>query len=292
MPLEAEVPGLRRVVVDSAVGPITVRTGRAAGGPATVLLHGAAGSWTTWTPLLRAADASGSPITDVIAVDLPGWGDSPAPEHVLTPAAASAAVAEVARALGYDRWTLIGHSLGGFVALDLAARESAATLRVGLVSPTGAAVVDAIRRPVRGGVRLPWFAGMLLAMRTLDLLPRDGRTLLATLDARGLFAALSRPLFADPTAVDPSVVHALAAEIRPRAFGRAVRAAARYDLDAWRSISCPVRSVQGATDVFVRASDAAAMAQRIPDCRTLTLAGAGHFAAVERPAEVLAFLRS
>ena len=59
--------GLRRLVVPTWVGDVVVRAGREAGGPATILLHGAAGSWTTWTPLIAASDLSGSPLTDVIA---------------------------------------------------------------------------------------------------------------------------------------------------------------------------------------------------------------------------------
>src|SRR3954471_18501811 len=49
---DAVALGLRRTVVKTGVGEIVVRVGREIGGPATVLLHGAAGSWTTWTPLI------------------------------------------------------------------------------------------------------------------------------------------------------------------------------------------------------------------------------------------------
>ncbi|HSP74609.1 MAG TPA: hypothetical protein VLO31_00160, partial [Cryobacterium sp.] len=59
---------------------VAVRHGRRTGSDtATILLHGAAGSWTTWTPLLAAATSSGRAMTDLIIPDLPGWGDSPLP---------------------------------------------------------------------------------------------------------------------------------------------------------------------------------------------------------------------
>jgi pimeloyl-ACP methyl ester carboxylesterase len=283
--------GLRRVVVDSAVGPVVVRAGRRSGTTATVLLHGAAGSWTTWTPLLQAAEDAGAGVQDVLAFDLPGWGESAPPLRRPMPVqAASAGVAEAVRALGYERWRVIGHSLGGFVALDLAAREPEATTAVGLVSATGAAVVDAVRRPVRGGARLPWFAGMLLAMRALAALPSHGRRLLRLLASLGLLAPLSTPLFAGRRRPDPSVVAALAVEIRPTAFLDAARAAARYDVTAWAAIRCPVRSVRGARDVFVGRGDAAALAALVPDVSETVLETAGHFAAVEQPLAVLAAL--
>ncbi|BDZ47438.1 hypothetical protein [Naasia aerilata] len=66
--------GLRRVVVDTAAGPVVARAAERTGGPATILLHGAAGSWTTWTPLLAEAAGSGRALADVVLIDLPGWG--------------------------------------------------------------------------------------------------------------------------------------------------------------------------------------------------------------------------
>lgn len=286
-PLRAEAPervGLWRRVVPSSLGPVLVHAGRVSGGPATILLHGAAGSWSTWTPLLEASDADRGPLTDVIALDLPGWGGTALPDGVDVHGM-SEMVAEVARSLGYERWHVIGHSLGGFVALELAATHPAATLSVGLVSGTGVGVVEAVRQPVGAGVRLPGFAGMLLAMRILAALGPVGGALVRGLQKLGLLRILASPLFA--SAVDPSVVTALATEIRPHAFALAARAAAQYDLERWRWIRCPVRSVRGADDVFVGAGDAEGFAARIPDFAETVLSGAGHFANVERPFETL-----
>lgn len=277
--------GLRRRVADTPAGPILVHESRRTDGPATLLLHGAAGSWTTWTPLLAAAERADRPLPNVIAVDLPGWGASAGP----VPAMATLADALAAVAAPHDTWRVVGHSLGGFVALDLAARRPDVVTAVGLVSPTGPAVVEAVRAPLAGGRRLPWFAGMLLAMRTLALLPGAGAPLMRTLGRLGAVGPLSAPLFAGRP--DPSVVAALAEEVRPRAFTAAARAAARYDLGAWRGVGCPVRSVRGAKDVFVGDGDAPALAALLPDFAETVLAGAGHFAAIERPDAVLAALR-
>jgi pimeloyl-ACP methyl ester carboxylesterase len=278
--------GLRRTEVRTAVGTLVVHAGREAGGSATVVLHGAAGSWTTWTPLLAASDRAGTPIGDVLAIDLPGWGGSPGPVPSIPDLAE--AIAGLAQGAGYATWRLLGHSLGGFVALDLAARRPDAVLGVGLVSPTGPAVVEAVRHPLRGGLRLPWFAGMRLAMGALGLLPGEGRGLLASFDRMGLLGPLSAPLFA--RAPDRSVVEALAMEARPSAFRAATREAAGYDLARWRGIRCPVRSVRGARDVFVGPRDAETLGQLLPDFAEIVLGDAGHFAAVEQPEAVLAAL--
>lgn len=283
--------GLRRVVFETDAGPVVTRVGREGRDTATLLIHGAAGSWRGWVPLLRVAAERGDPVDDVVAVDLPGWGESADPTTPLTDVAAADAVAQVARALGAVRWSVAGHSLGGLVALTLATREAAATERVLLVSPTGPAVLDAIRRPLRGGLRLPWFAGMLVAMRVLAALPGGGRPVLRTVERIGLLGRLAGPLFARDGAVDPAVLGAFGTELRPAAFLRAARAAASVDPASWQSIRVPVRSVRGVRDRFAGTHDRAALAALLPDFGETTLERAGHFALAERPGAVLDLLR-
>lgn len=278
--------GLRRLVVPTSAGEIVVHAGRETGGPALLLLHGAAGSWTTWTPVLSASDLSGAPLTDVVALDLPGWGASGGFERVGSVEDMTDAVAEVARALGYTSWRVVGHSLGGLIALDLAARHPRETVAVTLVSPTGVGVLDAVRRPVRGGLALPWFAGMLLAMRGLARLGGAGRALVRALARWGWMPTLSAPLFTGT--VHPSVIAALAGELRPAAFAHAARLAADYEPRTWTAIVCPVRAVRGARDVFTGERDAGVFAALIRDFHEVRLRDAGHFANVERPDAVAA----
>ncbi|HEY8591122.1 MAG TPA: alpha/beta fold hydrolase, partial [Naasia sp.] len=115
---------LTRRVVEVAGIPVVVRTGEQDEGPATILLHGAAGSWTTWTPLLQAAERQGAPLANLVIPDLPGWGETPsAGGSVREVADLGDLVAGIAEALGFASWTVAGHSLGGFLALDLAARR-------------------------------------------------------------------------------------------------------------------------------------------------------------------------
>lgn len=284
--VDAGEVGLRRRVLTTTVGDVVVRVGPQTGPVATILLHGAAGSWTTWTPLLRSA-----PLPNVVAIDLPGWGESPPPAGGIDIVPLTDAVRQVVKVLGYERWVVVGHSLGGAIALDLAARFPGRTDAVLLVSPSGPAVLDAVRRPIRGALGLPWFGGMLLAMRVLAAIGPLAAPLLRGLRRLGALRGLSSPLFADSARVDPSVSGALADEIRPASFVAAARAAARYDETAWRGIRCPVQSVRGVRDVFVGANDGARLSALIPGLGETILDGAGHFAAVERPDRVRESLR-
>ena len=290
-------------------GQVVVRHGRrTSSDTATILLHGAAGSWSTWTPLLRAdsdssadsdsadlnsAERPGGPtLTDLIIPDLPGWGDSPLPpdEHSLTIETMAQLVAESARALGYRRWVVIGHSMGGFIALELAAAAARETTFVGLVSATTFSVVESARHPLTRFGALPGYAALLQVMRVLSLAGSAGTAFVRGLHRMSLLRPLVAPLFSHPRLVGASVIAALGAEARPRAFALASALAAGYDPGRWSRIACPVRGVHGDGDVFVARSDIARLRDVIPDFSAQALQDTGHFGHIERPEATLRML--
>ncbi|WP_435092490.1 alpha/beta fold hydrolase [Clavibacter michiganensis] len=257
---------------------------------ATVLLHGAAGSWTTWTPALRAARDAGHPIEDVVAVDLPGWGASAGPEDdaLFTPIAVADAVIRVVDDLGYVGCRIIGHSMGGFLALDLAAGHPGRVRSVALVSPTLYSVMRSAAHPILRFGTLPGFSMMLGSIHVTRLLGASGLALVRMLQRTGLLRQLTRPLFAHGGRVRGSVIAALAAEVRPRGFLRATEIAVAYPAgELWPRIACPVTAVRGRRDVFVAPDDLARLARDVPGASSAVIADAGHFAHVERPTETL-----
>jgi pimeloyl-ACP methyl ester carboxylesterase len=106
---------------------------RQGGGPPLVLLHGLGLSRRSWDPVVTTLARP----FDVTAVDLPGFGDSgPLPGDVEpTPAALAAAVDKLLDGLGIDAPHVVGNSLGGWVALELAGVRPVASLT--LLSPAG-----------------------------------------------------------------------------------------------------------------------------------------------------------
>ncbi|MGH8859640.1 MAG: alpha/beta fold hydrolase [Jatrophihabitantaceae bacterium] len=98
-----------------------------------VLLHALGSSHEAWDPVVPALAEH----FDVHAVDLPGFGDSAplAGTVVPTPAALAAAVAATLDAKGIRSPHVVGNSLGGWVALELAALRPVASLT--LLSPAG-----------------------------------------------------------------------------------------------------------------------------------------------------------
>jgi pimeloyl-ACP methyl ester carboxylesterase len=111
----------------------TLACSRSGSGPPLVLLHPLGSSRRVWDPILPALAEH----HDVLAVDLPGFGDSPPlpPEVEPLPAVLAATVAGLLDDLGLPLPHLAGNSLGGWVALELAQQRPAASLT--LLAPAG-----------------------------------------------------------------------------------------------------------------------------------------------------------
>jgi pimeloyl-ACP methyl ester carboxylesterase len=119
-------------------------------------MHGIGSQWQVWSPVLERLATE----RDAIAVDLPGFGDSPPPPYDPPPGAPqlAALVADFLDELGLETSHVAGHSLGGWVALELArlgrARTVTALAPAGLCRRAGARFVDVSLRLNRVGARL------------------------------------------------------------------------------------------------------------------------------------------
>ncbi len=87
-------------------------------GPPLLFLHGLGGSWKDWSANLPAFAAT----YQVMAIDFPGFGDSDKPEVKYSIDWFTHIVESFIREKKLERVNVIGHSMGGLVALDLAAR--------------------------------------------------------------------------------------------------------------------------------------------------------------------------
>ncbi len=285
---------LRRQIIATELGPVMVRVQPGAGGGSPsagtpdVYLHGAAGSWTTFEPLLADETAH-----DRVLIDLPGWGDSTAGAELkkFSIEAMGRAVAGLLESLGYRRWNLVGHSMGGFLALHMAAAWPERTAGVAAISATTFGVSLAGREPLRGLSGFPAYVGMLVAMRAMAALGPAGSALLRAISRSPLMGVLMSPFFVDPAAVAKRVTRGLGADARPASFAAAARAAAHYDFDRWRGIRCPVLATRGDSDVFTPPSDLSRLAEIVPHARLVTIPRCGHFPTIEQPAQVHRVLR-
>jgi len=110
---------------------ITYRTGGS--GPLLVLIHGITNSSASWEPVLPLLERHFT----VLAPDLLGHGDSAKPRGDYSLGAYASLTRDLMLALGHDRGTFVGHSLGGGIAMQMGYQFPERIERLVLVSTGG-----------------------------------------------------------------------------------------------------------------------------------------------------------
>ncbi|MFP5068590.1 alpha/beta fold hydrolase [Pseudonocardia nantongensis] len=296
VPAEDLPPWPGRTITAGGVALHVRETPGPADGPEVVFVHGLSGSATNWTDLaaLLAPRATG------LAVDLPGFGHSrPTDAQDYTPdGMADALLCWLAGREEQRRRNdhgpsrpvhLVGNSLGGLIAMTVAARRPELVSTLTLVSP---AMPD--RRPDPRRLSDP---RMALAM--VPVLGRSARRRLAAEPLRTRAERIVRLCFADPERGSARRLEELIAEHAYRATlpwaATADGAATRGLLGCWAGRSAwtwaarvrvPSLVLWGGADRIVTPRLAGRTAAALSDSRLLVLPGTGHIAQVERPVEV------
>jgi pimeloyl-ACP methyl ester carboxylesterase len=105
---------------------------RGSGDPTYVLIHGIGMGRSVFADLVAHLDDA----AEVIAVDLPGYGEAPEPARVLTMERTADLVAAYLTANVREPAVVIGHSMGAQVALEIGARHPETVAKLVLVGPT------------------------------------------------------------------------------------------------------------------------------------------------------------
>jgi pimeloyl-ACP methyl ester carboxylesterase len=257
-----------------------IAAGSPGSGPATVLVHGLASFAESWRHLVVPLACHGR----VLALDLPGFGQSAKPRRAYRLGVLVEALAGFLRALGLQRVTLVGHSLGGGVAAAFTLAHPAAVERLALIS----AAVPGFE------LRLSWLY-RVLATRGL------GEVLASLVTRRLCTAALAR-CFHRPVAEEVRffVEHAYAERA-----GAAARAAylatlrgatvdytaeaARYR-EGLRGLPQPVLLIHGLQDRVVPVEHGRQVAAALPRVEARWMDGCGHFPQIEHPEAVAGWL--
>ncbi|WP_458756921.1 alpha/beta fold hydrolase [Afipia sp. TerB] len=237
--------------------------------PTAVLLHGAGFDHTTWALHSRWFAHHGY---GVLAPDLPGHGRSGG-----APLTSIADMADWTAALitaaGVQKARLVGHSMGSLIALETAARHADKVSALNLIGTAAAMTVgpdllkaaeandrDAVDMMSIWGLGFPAGLGGSLAPG-LWMLTGAQRVL-----------ENNRPgvLFTDLSACN--------------AYQNALSAAAK--------VSVPTTLILGERDMMTPSKAGKALANAIPNARTIVLPGAGHMMMNERPDELLAALQA
>jgi len=239
-----------------------------------VFVHGLSGSWPNWLEQLPVFATTHR----VITLDLPGFGHSPMPGQEISIAGYARVLERLLERLGVDAAAVVGNSMGGFVAAELAISYPQRVERLVLISAAGLSTHNH-----RGSI------AVLPAMRTLErslyaasawtAAKSDAVARRSRLRDAALGVVVSHPARLDP---------ALAAEqIRGAGkpgFIQGFEAVLHYEIrERLPEIACPTLIVWGDRDRLIPVSDADVFAELIPNSRKVVFGDTGHMAMLERP---------
>lgn len=254
--------------------PLLAYTRRGSGEPL-VLLHGLGLSRQAWNPITPLLAER----FDVIAVDLPGFGDSAAlaADTEPHPAAIAAIVAATLGSLGIEAPHVAGNSLGGWVALELAALVPVSSLT--LFSPAGLWCDHT-----------PLYCRISLTMTRL--LARFGGPMLAPLAHIGAARwVMFRQVVGRPTRMSPAEARQAIADLgRAPGFRATLRATLTRAYSAHRAIEAPVSVSFGTRDLVLLPHQSRHLNQLPTHTRVVSLAGTGHVPMTDDPVAVASLI--
>src|SRR3954470_6003217 len=271
---------LERQTIELHGHPVSYCT--AGSGPVLVLIHGITSSSRTWERVLPALAEHHT----VIAPDLLGHGNSAKPRGDYSLGAYASGIRDLLVALGHARATVIGHSLGGGVAMQLSYQFPERVERLVLVSSGG------LGKEVGMVLRAATLPGAELVLPLLTRRgPRD-----AVIGAGQVMRRLGRRTAADVRGTAFGL-----ASLRDDAARRAFLHTARSIMDAsgqrvsardrlYLAEGMPTLIVWGDRDPMIPAAHGVATHEVIPGSRLELFPGAGHYPYEEDPERFVAVL--
>lgn len=254
--------------------PIEIAFERRGNGSPLVLLHGIGHRWQAWEPVLDALTTS----HDVIALDLPGFGQSPplADGRGYDMASAVDMCADIFADMGLGRPHVAGNSLGGVISLELASR--------GLVSSATALAPAGFWTP----------RDRAWALRVLSLIRMSGRAPAALRSAlirnRYFRLAAGSLLYGHPSRMTEEIMLAdLLSMVGAKGFDLVADAGREYQFAA-PAPAVPVTVAWGTRDRILWPRQARRAAALLPRARHVWLHRAGHVPMIDEPEQVASLI--
>jgi pimeloyl-ACP methyl ester carboxylesterase len=249
-------------------------------GPPVIFIHGLAGCWQNWLeniPHFARAHR-------VVAVDLSGFGHSELPREEISIPGYGRFLDAFLGSIGIERATLVGNSMGGFIAAETAITHPSRVEKLVLVSAAGGPALrernESMEARILRGARLfgPIAAAAIARREQFVRRPRLRRALLLKI-ARF------------PERLAPELCYEVASGGAKPGFLDALTATLNYDF-AHRipEIACPTLIIWGRNDEIVPVEDATEYERLIPGARKVIFEETGHVPMLERPARFNALL--
>jgi pimeloyl-ACP methyl ester carboxylesterase len=239
-----------------------------------VFVHGLSGSWPNWLEQLPGFAAAHR----VITLDLPGFGHSPMPRQEISISGYARMLEQLLAHLGVDAAAVVGNSMGGFIAAELAIAYPQRVERLVLISAAGISTHNH-----RGSVTA------LPAMRTLERSLMAAAAWTASKSDNVARRARLRDAALGVVVRHPSKLEAALAAEQIRGAGKpgfmqGLEAVLHYEIrERLREIACPTLIVWGDRDRLISVRDADVFAELIPNSRKVVFGDTGHMSMLERP---------
>ncbi len=254
----------------------------AGSGPVILLLHGVGDNSTTWD----SVHAKLAQRFTVIAPDMLGHGESDKPRADYSLAAFANGVRDLLLALGIDRVTVVGHSLGGGVAMQFVYHYPQFVERVVLVSAGG------VSKDVSIALRL---AAMPMGAEALSLLKVPGAVPALELLGRAVGNVVGSTRFGRDVPSMPRLLGGLRKPGAVAAFARTLRSVVDTQgqfvtmLDrTYLMQDLPVQIIWGEDDLIIPASHARLAHKEIPGSRLEIFEKSGHMPHGDHPERFVA----
>jgi pimeloyl-ACP methyl ester carboxylesterase len=240
-------------------------------GPPVILIHGLSGCWQNWLeniPHLARRHR-------VVALDLPGFGESELPQDEISIPGYGRFVDAFLGQIGVERAALIGNSMGGFIAAEVAISHPSRVEKLVLVSAAGLMRVGNARLTALERAARLFHPATAAVLARRDYLVRRPK-----LRRRILYGIVRYP-----DRIEPELVYEVASGAGKPGFLDALNAITKYDFaDRLPDVSVPTLIVWGRNDMIVPVSGAYEYERLIPNTRLEIFEDTGHVPMLERPA--------
>lgn len=235
-----------------------------------VFVHGLGGQWQNWLENVPRFSQS----RRVVAVDLPGFGLSDMPDEKITIEFYGRVLAELCERLDLIPAVLVGNSMGGYVAAELAIQQPEHVERLMLLAAAGVSQMDVAKRPIIAAAKA---AGLVITTNAAHqewIAHRPGLR-------HAVLAVVAR----HPSRLAADMCfEGLLKGAAKAGFETALRACLEYDLrERLPQIGCPVLVVWGEKDAIIPVRDADKFVELIDGARKVVMEDTGHVPMVERP---------
>lgn len=264
---------MEREIVSVHGHEVSYRSGGS--GPVILLVHGMAGSSSSWVPILEDLGREAT----YLAPDLPGHGRSAKPRGDYSLGAQAGFLRDFLAALGHDRATVVGTSLGGGIAMQFAYQHPERCERLVLVGSGG------LGEEVMPLLRVLAVPGAEVVLPVVCL-PFIRDTVESVTGFLGRIGLRPDPVTAEmwrsyTSLTEPETRDAFVQTLRAVVDHRGQRVSAKDKL--YLSKDVPTLVIWGDADPVIPVSHAREAAEAMPGSTLELMEGCGHFPYVEEP---------